>query len=78
MPHKGVVSNETSADVSRDVQEMFLRAEQTGLKLAIIGRTAALVLLGIWVVVSRGRDPAREARRGVGGSPSPEGRIDER
>jgi len=38
---------------------MFLRAEQTGLKLAIIGRTAALVLLGIWLVGSRADDPAR-------------------
>jgi class 3 adenylate cyclase len=36
---------------------MFLRAEQTGLKLAIIGRTVALVLLGIWLVGSRARDP---------------------
>jgi adenylate cyclase len=59
MPHEEVFSNATPADVSRDVEEMFLRAEQTGLKLAIIGRTAALVLLGIWVVLSRGRDPAR-------------------
>jgi adenylate cyclase len=48
-----------SADVSRDVGEMFLRAEQTGLKLAIIGRTLALVLLGIFLVGSRARDPAR-------------------
>jgi len=38
---------------------MFLRAEQSGLKLAIIGRTAALVLLGIWLVWSRARDPER-------------------
>jgi len=49
----------TPADVSRDAEEMFLRAEQTGLKLAIIGRTAALVLLGIWLVGSRADDPAR-------------------
>jgi class 3 adenylate cyclase len=38
---------------------MFLRAEQTGLKLAIIGRTVALVLLGIWILASRADDPAR-------------------
>jgi adenylate cyclase len=47
----------TPADVSRDVRETFLRAEQSGLKLAIIGRTVALVLLGIWLVASRARDP---------------------
>jgi adenylate cyclase len=38
---------------------MFLRAEQSGLKLAIIGRTVALVLLGIWLVGTRARDPSR-------------------
>lgn len=38
---------------------MFLRAEQAGLRLAIIGRTAALVLLGIWLVGSRAKDPSR-------------------
>jgi class 3 adenylate cyclase len=37
---------------------MFLRAEQSGLKLAIIGRTVALVLLGGYVAWSRARDPA--------------------
>ena len=38
---------------------MFLRAEQAGLKLAIIGRTAALVLLGVWLAGSRAKDPSR-------------------
>jgi adenylate cyclase len=38
---------------------MFLRAEQSGLKLAIIGRTVALVLLGIWLISTRADDPAR-------------------
>lgn len=38
---------------------MFQRAEESGLKLAIIGRTAALVLLGIWILASRAHDPAR-------------------
>jgi len=37
---------------------MFLRAEQSGLKLAIVSRTVALVLLGIWLVGSRARNPA--------------------
>jgi adenylate cyclase len=49
----------TPADVSRDAGEMFLRAEQSGLKLAIIGRTIALVLLGAWLVGTRARDPSR-------------------
>lgn len=35
----------THADFSRDTEEMFLRSEQTGLKLTIIGRTVALVSL---------------------------------
>jgi adenylate cyclase len=38
---------------------MFLRAEQSGLKLAIIGRTVALVLLGIWLIGTRAADPTR-------------------
>ena len=46
-------------ETSRDAQDMFLRAEQSGLRLAIIGRTAALVLLGVWLVWSRARDPER-------------------
>jgi class 3 adenylate cyclase len=38
---------------------MFLRAEQSGLKLAIIGRIIALVLLGAWLVATRAEDPKR-------------------
>jgi len=38
---------------------MFQRAEQSGLRLAIIGRTVALVLLGFWLVGTRARDPSR-------------------
>ena len=49
----------SSADVSRDVAEMFRRAEQSGLKLAIIGRTVALVLLGAWLIATRADDPVR-------------------
>jgi len=45
-----------NADVSRDVGEMFLHAEQVGIKLSIIGRTVALILLGIWLVWSRATD----------------------
>ena len=47
----------TPTDISRGAGDMFLRAEQTGLKLAIIGRTVALVLLGLWLVGSRAKDP---------------------
>lgn len=38
---------------------MFERAEQAGLKLAIIGRTVALVLLAIWLVSTRAKDAER-------------------
>jgi class 3 adenylate cyclase len=38
---------------------MFEHAEQAGLRLAIIGRTVALVLLGIWLVSTRAKDPER-------------------
>ncbi len=44
---------------SGNVGETFLRAEQTGLRIAIIGRTIALVLLGVWLVGTRARDPER-------------------
>ena len=47
------------SDVSRDAEETLLRAEQTGLRLAIIGRIAALVLIGIWLIGTRADDPAR-------------------
>jgi hypothetical protein len=46
-------------DASRDVAQTFLRAEQSGLKLAIIGRIAALALMGIWLISTRADDPAR-------------------
>jgi hypothetical protein len=39
--------------------QMFLRAEQSGLKLASIGRIAALALLGVWLIGTRADDPAR-------------------
>jgi adenylate cyclase len=38
---------------------MFLRAEQSGLRLASIGRTVALLALGIWLIGTRADDPAR-------------------
>jgi len=49
----------TVAGVSRDAGDMFQRAAQTGLKLAIIGRTVALVLLGAWLVGSRAHNAER-------------------
>ncbi|MBK8742624.1 MAG: adenylate/guanylate cyclase domain-containing protein [Betaproteobacteria bacterium] len=49
----------SSADLSRDVADMFLRAEQSGLKLAIKGRTVTLVLLGAWLVITRADDVVR-------------------
>src|SRR2546421_3247399 len=53
------IYNAALAPFSGDLNDTFLRAEQGGLKLAIIGRTVALVLLGVWLVGSRARDPAR-------------------
>ena len=50
---------DTTSDITHDVEETFLRAEQSGLKLAIIGRTVVLVLLGVWLVGSRSADPTR-------------------
>jgi adenylate cyclase len=42
-----------------DAGSMFLRAEQSGLKLAIIGRIAALFFMGIWLIGTRADDPTR-------------------
>ena len=38
---------------------MFLRAEQSGLKLASLGRIAALALLGVWLISTRADDATR-------------------
>jgi class 3 adenylate cyclase len=38
---------------------LFTRAEQSGLKLAIIGRIAALALMSVWLISTRADDPAR-------------------
>lgn len=40
-------------DLSTDVDLTIKRAEHAGLKLAIIGRSIALLLLGLWLVFSR-------------------------
>ncbi|MFD2205557.1 adenylate/guanylate cyclase domain-containing protein [Kiloniella antarctica] len=40
-------------DLSADVGLTIKRAEHAGLKLAIIGRSVSLVLLGVWLVLSR-------------------------
>lgn len=47
-------------DPQTDIDSTFYAAEQAGLKLAIKGRIAALVLLGLWLVISRGPDRAIE------------------
>ena len=44
---------------SPDLGELFLQAERKGLRLAIVGRTVALVLLGAWLVGTRAEDPSR-------------------
>jgi adenylate cyclase len=38
---------------------MFQRAEQSGLRLATIGRIAALALMGVWLIGTRADDPTR-------------------
>ena len=45
--------------MAADAGEMFLRAEHAGLKLATMGRIAALVLMGMWLISTRADDPAR-------------------
>ena len=45
--------------MSGDAAKMFLRAEQSGLKLASIGRIAALALMGVWLIGTRADDPTR-------------------
>lgn len=40
-------------------EDLFLRAEQSGLRLAIIGRIAALALMGVWLISTRADDPTR-------------------
>ncbi|MEQ9491758.1 MAG: adenylate/guanylate cyclase domain-containing protein [Alphaproteobacteria bacterium] len=43
-----------------DIEETFYAAEQSGLKLAIKGRLVALLLVGIWLISSRGADRAAD------------------
>jgi adenylate cyclase len=59
VPTNGSDNSVSTAAVPRDISETLLRAEQSGLKLAITGRVAALVLMGIWLIVSRADDPTR-------------------
>ena len=47
---------------------MFLRAEQAGLKLASIGRIAALALLGVWLIGTRADDAAILNRPSLAGN----------
>ncbi len=46
-------------ELFRELQATFLRAEQTGLRFAIISRTLALLATGLWLVFSRAADPVR-------------------
>ncbi len=46
-------NSDFNPDLSADVDLTIKRAEHAGLKLAIIGRSIALVLLGLWLVLSR-------------------------
>lgn len=55
-----------SADPQTRLAETLREAEQTGLRIAIKGRVAALVLLGIFLVVSRRADPQHALELGLG------------
>ena len=46
--------------------DTFLEAEQAGLRIAIKGRTAALVLLGTFLVLSRSANPEHALELGLG------------
>lgn len=43
-----------------DIDQAFYAAEQTGLKLAIRGRLIALLLIGLWLVPTRGAERAAD------------------
>lgn len=45
-------------EIQIDIDQTFYAAEQTGLKLAIKGRLIALLLVGLWVVPTRGAERA--------------------
>ena len=47
------------AEAPQALGSMFLRAERSGLKLAIVVRTAALVAVAAWVVATRADDATR-------------------
>ncbi|MEM7404860.1 MAG: adenylate/guanylate cyclase domain-containing protein [Pseudomonadota bacterium] len=59
MIHSDQTGEARSADASLDVT--FKRAEEQGLRLAIIGRLVALVLMALWFGVSRSFEPERAA-----------------
>ncbi len=50
----------TDRHVKTDIDATFYAAEQAGLKLAIKGRVAALSLIGLWLVASRGPERATD------------------
>ena len=45
-------------EIQIDIDHTFYAAEQTGLKLAIKGRLIALLLVGLWMVATRGAERA--------------------
>ncbi len=52
------MADETHRDAG--ILATFLKAEQTGLKLAIKGRLVALALMALWIVLSRGAERAAD------------------
>lgn len=47
--------------LAETLDRTFVKAEQSGLKLAIRGRLVALALIALWFVLSRGMDPSKSA-----------------
>ncbi|MCP5367699.1 MAG: adenylate/guanylate cyclase domain-containing protein [Hyphomicrobiales bacterium] len=46
--------------IQTDIEQTFYAAEQTGLKLAIKGRLVALLVVGLWLVPTRGAERATD------------------
>ena len=55
-----------TADQQATLERTFHEAEQAGLRIAIKGRLAALALLGVFLVLSRLRDPAHSLELALG------------
>ncbi|WP_417260450.1 MULTISPECIES: adenylate/guanylate cyclase domain-containing protein [Alphaproteobacteria] len=53
------LDQKVNIQVSQDAEETLLRSEHSGQRLAIMGRTVVLFLLGVWLVATRAEDATR-------------------